>query len=187
MEQEAIDIDPNTSWNSFNNPFRTNRTSRITKQATSKLILVQFLRIDYQQLNNPFIKQSTCVVFRVYALTSTVSKIIITFLRTLMLDSINYIIPFLLFLDHLSEIAQYLWLVKGATQGRKKLHIALAHLSNIGTILLGAAIISAISRKQDITLEVFFHNISLRNRRANTSQIQLIIYTIWAMYSQSIA
>lgn len=86
-----------------------------------------------------------------------------------MLDGINCITPVLLFLDHLSEMAWYLWLVKGATQGRKKLHIALAHLSNMGTILLGAAIIGAISRKWDIALEVFFHNISLRDGRADTS------------------
>jgi general stress protein CsbA len=72
-----------------------------------------------------------------------------------MLDGIHCNTPFLLFLDHLSEMAWYLWLVKGATQGRKKLHVILAHLSNMGLVLLGAAILGAISRIWIIALEVF--------------------------------
>jgi hypothetical protein len=73
-----------------------------------------------------------------------------------MLGDIHFITPFLLFLDHLSGMAWCLWLVIGATQGRKKLHVILTHLSNMGLILLGAAILGAISRKWDIALEVFF-------------------------------
>jgi hypothetical protein len=38
--------------------------------------------------------------------------------------------------------------------GQKKLHIVLTYLSNMGLILLGAAILGAISRKWDIALEV---------------------------------
>jgi small neutral amino acid transporter SnatA (MarC family) len=72
-----------------------------------------------------------------------------------MLDEIHFITPLLLFLDHLSEIAWYLWLVRGATQGRKKLHVVLTHLFNMGLMLLGAAILGAISGKWEIALEVF--------------------------------
>jgi hypothetical protein len=61
-----------------------------------------------------------------------------------MRDEIHFITPFLLFLDHLSEIAWCLWLVKGATQGRKNLYVILTHLSNMGLILLGADILGAI-------------------------------------------
>jgi hypothetical protein len=80
-------------------------------------------------------------------LTSTALKVLLTFIATFMLDDIHFITPFLLFLDHLSEIAWYLWLVRGVTQGRKKLHVVLTHLSNMGLIFLGAAILGAISRK----------------------------------------
>jgi hypothetical protein len=85
-----------------------------------------------------------------------------------MLGDIYFTAPFLLFLDHLSEMAWCLWLVKGAIQGRKKLHFILTHLSNMGLILLGAAIFGAISRKWDIALEVIFHRLSLPYERADT-------------------
>jgi hypothetical protein len=85
-----------------------------------------------------------------------------------MLGDIYFTSPFLLFLDHLSEMAWCLWLVKGAIQGRKKLHFILTHLSNMGLILLGAAIFGAISRKWDIALEVIFHRLSLPYERADT-------------------
>lgn len=49
----------------------------------------------------------------------------------------------------------YLWLIKGATQGRKILRVILAHLSNMGRVSLGAAILGAISRVWVIALEVF--------------------------------
>jgi hypothetical protein len=151
------------------------------------LILAKFLCIGFQQLNNPFIKRSTRVVFRIYALASTVLKIIITFIGAFMLDEIHFITPFLLFLDHLSEIEWYIWLVRGATQARKKLHVTLTHLSNMGLILLGVAIFGAISRKWDIALQVIFHHFSLYYGRADTNQIQLIIFTMRAIYSQAIA
>jgi hypothetical protein len=80
---------------------------------------------------------------------------------------IHFTTPFLLFLDHLSEMAWCLWLVKCATQGRKKLHFILTHLSNMGAILLGVAIFGAISRKWDIALEVIFHHLSLHYGRAD--------------------
>jgi hypothetical protein len=86
-----------------------------------------------------------------------------------MLDDIHFIPPFLLFLDHPSEIAWYLWLVRGATQGRMKLHVILTHLSNMGLILLGAAILGAISRNWEIVLEVFFHHENLHYERADRS------------------
>jgi hypothetical protein len=73
-----------------------------------------------------------------------------------MLDGIHCIIPFLLFLDHLSEVAWYLWLIKSATQGRKKVSVILAHLSSMGIVLLGVPILGAISRAWVIALEVFF-------------------------------
>jgi hypothetical protein len=97
-----------------------------------------------------------------------VLKIIFTFMGTFMLGDIHIITPFLLFLDHLSEMAWCLWLVKGATQGRKKLRAILTHLSNMGVILLGVAIFGAISRKWDIALEVIFHHLSLHYERADT-------------------
>lgn len=86
-----------------------------------------------------------------------------------MLGDIHFITPFLLFLDHLSEIAWYLWLVKGATQARKKLHVILTHLSNMGLILLGVAIFGAISKKWDIALHVIFHHLSLHYGRVDTN------------------
>jgi hypothetical protein len=49
----------------------------------------------------------------------------------------------------------YLWLIKGATQGRKILRVILAHLSNMGLVSLGAAILGTISRVWVIALEVF--------------------------------
>jgi hypothetical protein len=104
-----------------------------------------------------------------------------------MLDEIQFITPFLLFSDHLSEMAWCLWLVKGATQGRKKLHVILTGLSNKGVILLGAAIFGAVSRKWEIALEVFLPNLSLHDGRADTSQIQLIICTMSAISNQYIA
>jgi hypothetical protein len=84
-----------------------------------------------------------------------------------MRQEIHFIIPFLLFLDYLSEMSWCLWLVKGATQGRKKLHVILTHLSNMGLILLGAAIFGAISRKWGIALEVIFHYLSFHYGRAD--------------------
>lgn len=79
QEQEAIDVDPNLSWDSFNNSVHTNCTPQINKKASSKLILAQFLRIGFQQLKNPFTKRSTRITLRVYALASAVSKILVTF------------------------------------------------------------------------------------------------------------
>lgn len=76
--------------------------------------------------------------------------------RGILLDRIYCITPFLYFLDHLSKIAWYLWLAKGATKGRKKLHIILAHLPSMGLILLRAAILGPISRIWITALEVFF-------------------------------
>jgi small neutral amino acid transporter SnatA (MarC family) len=104
-----------------------------------------------------------------------------------MLDEIQFITPFLLFLDHLSEMAWYLPLVKRATQGRKKLHVISTHLSNVGLILVGAAIFGAISRKWGIALEVFLPILSLHDGRTDTSQIQLIICTMSAISNQPIA
>jgi hypothetical protein len=50
----------------------------------------------------------------------------------------------------------YLWLIKGGTQGRKGLRVILAHLSNMGLVSLGAAILGAISCGWVIALEVLF-------------------------------
>lgn len=102
-----------------------------------------------------------------------------------MLDELRFITPFLLFLDHLSEMAWYLWLVKRAMQGRRKLHLILSHSSNVGLLLLGVAIFGAISRKRGIALELILPNLSPHDGKTDTSQIQLIICTMSAISNQS--
>jgi hypothetical protein len=160
-------MESNPSWNISTIPSMQNVRYSLRKPS-SMLILASFLRIGFQQPNNPSIKRLTRVVFRIYALTSTVLNIIVTFIGTSMRDDIHFITPFLIFLDHLSEMAWCLWLVKGATQGRKKLHSILTHLSNMGLMLLGAAILGSISRNWEIVLGVFFHHESLHYERADT-------------------
>ena len=89
-------------------------------------------------------------------MASTISKIAVAFVGALALDRTYYLISVLLFLDHVGEMAWYLWLAQHATQGRKKLRMILAQMSSKSLLLLGAAIISAFSDMGVIALEVFF-------------------------------
>lgn len=76
------------------------------------------------------------------------------FVGALVLDRTYYLISVLLFLDHVGEMAWYLWLAQHATQGRKKLRIILAQMPNKSLLLLGVAIFSVFSDMVVIALEV---------------------------------
>lgn len=89
-------------------------------------------------------------------MASAISKITVAFVGALVLDRTYYLISVLLFLDHVAEMAWYLWLAQHATQARKKLRMILAKISSKSLLLLGAAIISACSDRGVIALEVSF-------------------------------
>jgi hypothetical protein len=90
------------------------------------------------------IKRSARVVCRVYAFDFYSVKGISYIYWGI--SAIYHSFPAFLRSSQWNGMVLYLWLIKGATQGRKNLRLILAHLSNMGLVSLGAAILGAISR-----------------------------------------
>lgn len=110
------------------------------------LTVTQFVRVNFQQLNSPFIPRYIQPVFLSYAFISTLLKVLATFVGAFLLGIIHHMIPFLLFSDYLSIIAWYWWLGRFLMQTKRVLCSIIAYFACLSILLLAVAIIGTVSK-----------------------------------------
>ncbi|KAJ5471421.1 hypothetical protein N7530_008778 [Penicillium desertorum] len=107
----------------------------------SKLTMLQYIRIIFQQRENPLTPRLLRFICPSFSVASTLAKIAVTLVGTFLLKSAHLGSLYILFADYLCVVAWYWWLFQQSTAGRAKLRCISCHLSAMALLLLVFAVL----------------------------------------------
>ncbi|CAG8326976.1 unnamed protein product [Penicillium salamii] len=113
-----------------------------------------YLRIIFQQRENPNTPQSLRIIYPCFAALSAVAKVAFSFIGTFLFSSVHLGGLFILSVDYLGIAAWYWWLFQQSTLGRAQLRCISCYLSVLALLLLVVAIIGMLGETWILALEV---------------------------------
>lgn len=132
----------------------TAHQTRSHKCFRSELTMLQYIRIIFQQRENPLTPRLLRFICPSFSVASTLAKIAVSLVGTFLLNSAHLGSLYILFADYLCVVAWYWWLFHQSTAGRAKLRCISCHLSAMALLLLVIAVIGTLGRSWMIALEV---------------------------------
>lgn len=120
----------------------------------SELTMLQYIRIIFQQRENPLTPRLLRFICASFSVASTLAKIAVSLVGTFLLKSAHLGSLYILLADYLCVVAWYWWLFQQSTAGRAKLRCISCHLSAMALLLLVIAVIGTLERSWMIALEV---------------------------------
>ena len=126
----------------------------LNRPPSGEMLTLQFLRVHFQQRENPFTPRVLLRGFPFSAVFSSLTKIIGSIVGAFYSTSAQPVCLFALALDYLMVMGWYLWLLGQATQARSRLRIISLCVSILFAILLAVAVLGSLWRSWDIALEV---------------------------------
>lgn len=120
----------------------------------SELTMLQYIRIIFQQRENPLTPRLLRFICPSFSMASTLAKIAVSLVGTFLWKSAHLGSLYILFADYLCVVAWYWWLFQQSTAGRAKLRCISCHLSAMALLLLVIAVIGTLGRSWMIALEV---------------------------------
>ncbi|KAJ5267221.1 hypothetical protein N7478_010029 [Penicillium angulare] len=113
-----------------------------------------FLRVHFQQCENPFIPAVLLRTYASYAVVSSLAKIASPIVGVFCPTASHPVCLFVLAVDYLMVTIWYLWLLGQATQARTRLRIISFCVSALFAILLAVAALGTLWKTWDIALEL---------------------------------
>ncbi|CAG8666572.1 unnamed protein product [Penicillium salamii] len=113
-----------------------------------------YLRIIFQQRENPNTPRSLRIIYPYFVAVSVVAKVTFSFIGTFLLSTVHLGGLFILSVDYFGIAAWYWWLFQQSTLGRAQLRCISCYISVLALLLLVVAIIGMLGETWILALEV---------------------------------
>ncbi|CAG7938210.1 unnamed protein product [Penicillium salamii] len=113
-----------------------------------------YLRIIFQQRENPNTPRPLRIMYLSFAALSTLAKVTFSLVGTFVLSSVHLGGLFILSVDYLGTAAWYWWLFGRSTLGRAQLRCISCYLSVVALLLLVVAVMGMLGQTWILSLEV---------------------------------
>lgn len=117
-------------------------------------LTLQFLRVHFQQRENPFTPAALFRTYASYAVVSSLAKMASSVIGAFCPTAALPACLFVLAVDYLMVTMWYLWLFGQATQARARFGLISLGVSALFAVMLAVAVLGALWKSWDVALEV---------------------------------